>query len=454
MSKKEANHRSGEDRISLLPDHLLCQILSNLPTKNVVTTSILSTRWRNLWLWVPLLDLNVDDFTDLTTFLSFATRFLDFYEESCLHKLKISFKRDDLDLCPLISWIKDATMRKIHHFEVDCGLSFYIHVVPLTFYTCETLVSLRLHFVKLVQSELASLPNLKVMHLEKNIYIDNETVENLILSCPVLEDLTVIRNIEYDFGMEVLRVRSQTLNSFNLVLDSTKSWYSSTRDDYMKVLIDAPRLEYLSLKDDQSVSFEISNLGSSAEVDIDVSFNMTSLLDLNDSLKISATGKLLTGLSSVRDMTLSRTTSKIICHYLKHERMPQFSNMKRLNVKLYVSDIEMLPKFLESCPNLESLILKMRGVTEEKEISLSSVPKCLQTSLEHVEMVRSNCENVEEMKLIKYFLENSLVLKKFKICLPCRNKKHESIIVKELVNVRRCSNACHVIVRIRRRGFF
>ena len=37
------------DRLSKLPDYIICHILSFLPTEFVVATSILSTRWRSIY---------------------------------------------------------------------------------------------------------------------------------------------------------------------------------------------------------------------------------------------------------------------------------------------------------------------------------------------------------------------------------------------------------------------
>ncbi|CAA7014880.1 unnamed protein product, partial [Microthlaspi erraticum] len=48
--------------INQLPDCLLCEILFHLPTEDVVRTSLVCRRWRNLWQDVPGLDLEIDGF--------------------------------------------------------------------------------------------------------------------------------------------------------------------------------------------------------------------------------------------------------------------------------------------------------------------------------------------------------------------------------------------------------
>ena len=54
----QTNTDDYQDIISSLPNSLLTHILSFLPIRDSVSTSILSSRWRPLWTLIPVLDLN------------------------------------------------------------------------------------------------------------------------------------------------------------------------------------------------------------------------------------------------------------------------------------------------------------------------------------------------------------------------------------------------------------
>jgi hypothetical protein len=57
-SFKRQKHNK-DDTINDLPDCILYHILSFLPTKDAVKTSILATNWRYLWTYLPVLDFQM-----------------------------------------------------------------------------------------------------------------------------------------------------------------------------------------------------------------------------------------------------------------------------------------------------------------------------------------------------------------------------------------------------------
>ncbi|XP_020878734.1 putative FBD-associated F-box protein At5g53635 isoform X4 [Arabidopsis lyrata subsp. lyrata] len=208
-SKGLSTERLKEDRISQLPDPLICHILSHLPTKEAVTTSVLSTRWRSLWLWVPNLELDSRDFSDFNAFASFGDRFFDSDRVSCIHKLKLAINGngDGVDDTSYIkSWIDAAVKRKVQHLRVMWFVKY--GEMPLSFYVCETLVSLNLVCVALDDVEFVSFPRLKTMHLLCVRLSKDAAFERFISCCPVLEDLRIAGCVNEPLSF---RVHSQSL---------------------------------------------------------------------------------------------------------------------------------------------------------------------------------------------------------------------------------------------------
>jgi len=300
----------GRDRISELPDGLLNHILMYLHIEESIRTSVLSSRWRKLWLKVPGLDVNVHDFpADGNLFESLMDKFLE-VNRGRLQNFKLNYESNLYYLMDrFVPWIATVVDRGIQHLDVtatDCP-PWTIDFMPANICKSKTLVSLKLVNVGLDTPKfVVSLPCLKIMHLE-DIFYSPLIAENLISGCPVLEDLTIVRNHE-DF-LNFLRVMSQTLKNFRLTFD----WGMGSND--FSVEIDAPGLKYMSFRDSQSDRIVVKNLSSLVKIDLDTEFNLKfglgSPLEPEDLTKRDIIRDFLTGISSVKHMIISHPTLEV-----------------------------------------------------------------------------------------------------------------------------------------------
>ncbi|CAL9243414.1 unnamed protein product [Arabidopsis halleri] len=424
-----------EDLISQLPEPLISEILLHLSTKDAVRTSVLSTNWRYLWQSVPGLDLNPYVFSNFDAFVSFVEKFFDSHRESWIRKLRLSFGYYRCVMCDLTSWIDAVTTRRIQHLDVTIFRDDELQIPP-SLYICETLVHLRLCEATLCNADFVSLPCLKIMHLQHNRYPNETTLQKLISGSPVLEDITIIRCSDDDAETwaNVLQVCSHTLKRVYI-------------NDGIQVVIDAPLLQCLTATVSSPKNFQIVNLGSSAKLDIGFPFTLSQA-----TYSSSMIHDILTNISRVRDLVISNDIWKEIFQYSKSGPVHQFRYLSRLNAKFSETDLEMLPTLLESCPKLESLILKLvkdRFILgkkkKEPKVMFSKVPQCLVSSLKFVEWRRAISGYEGETELIRYLLKNSTMLEKLRLNIYY-SKKAMSDFLKELVAMPRCSSACEVLV--------
>ncbi|KFK42246.1 hypothetical protein AALP_AA2G230300 [Arabis alpina] len=154
----------------------------------------------------------------------------------------------------------------------------------------------------------------------------------------------------------------------------------------------------------------------------------------------------LSGIANVKDMTISSSTLEIIYDYSRCEPLPLFSNLSSLRVEFHDYSWEMLPMFLESCPNLKYLVVGSTRYLDRKRIDILSRPRCLLSSLKYVKIARPLKGEPKEMKLVSYLLENSKILKKLTLCFDGSMKKEESVTFRELLTIPRLSTSCQVVV--------
>ncbi|CAA7022939.1 unnamed protein product [Microthlaspi erraticum] len=455
------NNVMRRDRISELPDDLIAQILVRLPIRDSIRTSVLSKRWEFLWLKVPVLDLNAFDFSRLVL-ASIMGRFLESNQRSCLQKFKIKYV-DDLELRHTLvdrytDWVIRIIDLGIQHLEIEKPMyPFVLKKLPMDVYNSKTLVSLKLANVWYRNPERdVSLPSLKILHLEDPYFDGGDNgpliVDKLIAGCPVLEDLTVVRDcVHYLKSLPLLRVRSRTLKMFRLVCQ-----WSVVNANYA-VEIDAPRLECLSFGDGQSERITVKNLSSLVKIDLDSVFNVclfgSRLLQREDAAKSDSIRDFLTGVSTVRHMIISQPTVEVIYRHFRLGLIPIFHNLNRLQAAFSSSELQLFPTFLESCPVLKNLILDYsvseECVAEEPELfELTYVPRCLTSTLEYVEIKELIMEEETGIILVDYLLENSAVLKKLTLRLadsPMMTNQ-DSEMYRKLITSTKLSRSCEVSV--------
>ncbi|CAA7027862.1 unnamed protein product [Microthlaspi erraticum] len=388
----------GIDRISELPESLVSQILSHLPTKDSVKTSALSTRWKNQWLKASGIDLTYNDFRhfELEVYMSFIDRFLEFNTESRLRKFKV--KSRDLMIAGFTERIRTAINRGIQHLDVESS-DFYLEtdgdrtypfteIMPVNLYTSKTLVSLKLSNSGLRDCGFVSLPCLKSMHLVDVRWVDHMDLEKLLSGCPLLEELTF-----------------------------------DTEDEYT-LEIDAPELEFLSLREEHFGRIVVKNLTCLFTIDLDVesclSFSPEDLSKRNEALDLY---------------------SKVV------GLIPKFNNLSCLEAVFPSSSLQFLPSFLESFPNLKHLILVVLFFKGNHVFELLNVPRCFLSTLECVEIKGIFDWGEEEMKITSYFLENSKVLKKLILSFTgCPQHYSESEIYEEIGKLTKGCGGCDVTI--------
>lgn len=131
---------------------------------------------------------------------------------------------------------------------------------------------------------------------------------------------------------------------------------------------------------------------------------------------------------------------------MKVEPLPQFCDLSYLEAKVCLVDVEMLPALLESCPNLNSIVLDLtRPTIITEQITAWAVPQCLLLSLEFVEIKCCCKAELVGMKLAKYFAENSVFLKK--LVLRWRGYVlEEDSVLRDLLALSWRSSTCQIEV--------
>lgn len=447
------------DRISKLPDEILCQILSFLPTKYAVRTGILSSRWKDLWVSVPTLDFEVHFWREfqgsydkqrvksfvkprMKNLFQVLNRIL--HLRSNLSTTKFRFVSSDSFSPNKLFELMDVVARC--DLEVlDIELTGHsVRDLPWCLFGSDNLVVLKLSGeLKLDLSDDVSFPNLKVLWLKSVKYCNDASVEQLLSGCPVLEELDVNRPDEdnvWNYVISVPSLKRLTLDFSSLqgnpddddyhFLSESESESDSDQDVKKEhhLFVDAPNLEYLKLVDHMSDDISITRMPYLYQAHICVE----KYYYMDDGVKPyyeSDAYGILRAISNVKRLCLTGYTLRTLLHS-ENTGFPIFHNLVNLELGFDSwNGPKMLPTLLRASPKLETLSLP-EGITCPGEIDYNvnediffdyqwvppkEVPECFLSSLKTVEIWKLCGEEEEELKLVKYLLKNAMVLEKMTI---------------------------------------
>ncbi|KAL3634986.1 hypothetical protein CASFOL_022040 [Castilleja foliolosa] len=186
------------DILNQLPQHILHHIISLLPQKDAIRTSVLSKSWRYLWHG----RLNVefrDNFVDARKkeYWSFLDKTLQRYldQNLSLQKLLVDIRYVAADFGILQKWIPLLIMNMgVRSFNLISKWSRIVFPLPLVVFQSESLVELHLErcSLKILKStENVRLNNLLTLRLHE-VYITDEIFEKILSSCPLIENLDLL----------------------------------------------------------------------------------------------------------------------------------------------------------------------------------------------------------------------------------------------------------------------
>ncbi|XP_060194958.1 F-box/FBD/LRR-repeat protein At2g26030-like [Lycium barbarum] len=259
------------DRISQLPDLLLVEILSLLPTKDAFTTCILSKRWRYLWTSIHNFSFTCRNYRE--NFAPFVDYVLAHSVSSKIKKFELDYSQEFKYYSQLSQWLIFAVKRKAEDAVLWSSPFIKTCALPESFYTCSTLITLALGRFNFDNVVIAwkSLKSIKL----GNLFLDNDIIAKLLSGCPALETMEL-----YDLvllkGPRRLEIKSSNLKRLKL----NGHWLIND-GSFRSLEIFAPYIQHLKISGD-FYDLKCVLVDVSAVITSNLTFNITCIKDIQD----------------------------------------------------------------------------------------------------------------------------------------------------------------------------
>ncbi|KAF3971880.1 hypothetical protein CMV_004569 [Castanea mollissima] len=456
--RTESQKNGTTDFISNLPDCVLTHILSLLPTRDSVRTSVLSSRWSSLWKLVPVLHLELLRNQDIVSNIWIHRN-----PAIPLRKFHLHWS-SDCNTSYVNTMIQDTIMRGRMLQELNLNTCSHpnppLELHPSLFFST-TLVVLKLGGEILLNPPLDSIfPSLHILSLESGIsYANCDSLSTLLAACPVLQELAVTvsennfddNNFE-DTSMLKIIVLIPTLKILYLSW-LLEVWAYPFLHFYI-LRLNAPALEHFyfrGLLSDDVVLENLPNLVKSG-------FQFEEIADeLSTRDYAKRIWDFMRPLYNVVSMEFCIETAQILCDASNYNP-PVFNNLTSLTFDGELSgDYYVWPAvqlLLCQAPKLQTLAFEMTFEDELGDYVDYSPESCMKKPLSDPECLSSHLTacyykgfsgHEVEMELVRQVLKKAKVLKTMKITVQSHlDPKMKLQIHKKVRKLQRRSCTCQI----------
>ncbi|PWA49887.1 FBD-like protein [Artemisia annua] len=489
------------DRLSSMPQEVISVILSLMPTKYAVRTSILSKGWRYNWMLVTNLDFD-DSHPDhgYKILSSFVDRVLGLCKTTEIGLFRLCCHQLWVQKSSVSRWIDEAVRLRVRELDIQVILL----ELPSSLFTCKTLSKLRIGYNSRDWDVCdwptqVNLPCLKTL----DVAVFGSPFLNafrLIRGCPVLESLSLEitwRGDEEDYIFRIPTLKhlklsivkcASIINKVVLNVPNLDSFCLDGRWCSLFVMEDFPSLVSVSISfwevrfvhlyvellkgitGAKSVSLDMASFRKMEQpcwtephsLPTCISNNLTTIkyencMGREDELQfleyMLGNAQVLKTLTITFQSGLIEEETRLCAKLLKCPRASspyqmhsflKFPNLKHLEFKSgYRLNWLFIFQFLESCSELEQLFIQKRKMEQPCWTEPHSLPTCISNNLTTIKY--ENCMGREdELQFLEYMLGNAQVLKTLTITFQSGRIEEETRLCAKLLKCPRASRYCEI----------